>query len=196
MLEIGDREGARSVAALAVRPTSDERADFPSMWQWEVKALERFLDVVSGLAGDPTGVSQEHLDVLATSTWPGYRACLLLAAAIGEHDRGDVERSARLADRAVHLLDAYKPSIQTLALYLAAQATRDSAALRYSRHLASLRWQARLDVLGAARARLDAARVLGRRTWTRSPAWPTGTPKPGTWPGCGGAPRRTGWRWC
>ena len=163
MLEIGDREDARQVAAVAVRPTSAERADLPPMWQWEVRALERFLDVVAGdprLEGDPTGVSQEHFDALAPSTWPGYRACLLLAAAVGAYDRGDAGRAARLADRAVHLLDDYKPSIQTLALYLAAQSTRDGAALRYSRHLARLRWQARLDVLGAARARLAAARVL------------------------------------
>jgi diguanylate cyclase (GGDEF)-like protein len=160
MIEMSDREGARHVAAVAVRPTDAERADLPPMWQWEVRALERFLDVVAGDDADPGGVSSEHFDELAPSTWPGYRACLLLAAAVGAHDRGDAERAARIADRAVHLLDDYKPSIQTLALYLAAQATPDGAALRYSRHLASLRWQARLDVLGAARARLAAARVL------------------------------------
>nr|WP_296071542.1 GGDEF domain-containing protein [uncultured Actinoplanes sp.] len=163
MLETGDREGARHVAAVAVRPTAAERADLPPIWQWEVKAMERFLDVVAGdprLTGETTGVSAAHFEALAGSTWSGYRALLLLAAAVGAHDQGDVDRAARLADRAVRIIDDYKPSIQTLALYLAAQSARDSAALRYSRHLASLRWQARLGVLGAARARLDAARVL------------------------------------
>jgi diguanylate cyclase (GGDEF)-like protein len=65
-----------------------------------------------------------------------------------------------LAERAVGLLDDYKPSITTFALHLAAQTAQDAAALRYSRHLAMLRWRARLEVLGAARSRLAAARVL------------------------------------
>jgi diguanylate cyclase (GGDEF)-like protein len=60
----------------------------------------------------------------------------------------------------VGLLDDYKPSITSLALHLAAQTARDDAALRYCRHQATLRWRARLEVLGAARSRLAAARVL------------------------------------
>ena len=163
LLEIGERETARQVAAAAARPADDERADLPPVWAVEVRALEHFLDVVAGhagVAGDPTAVPADLYDTLGPSTWPGYRACLLLAAAIGARDLGDGVSAARLAEGALVLLDDYKPSITALALHLAAQIARDDAALRYSRHLAALRWQARLAVLGAARSRLAAARVL------------------------------------
>lgn len=163
LLEVGRREPARQVAAAAVRPTAEERADLPPGWDSEARALERLLDVVAGrpgLPGGPTAVSAEHFEELSASTWDGYRACLLLAAAVGEQDAGDVAAAARWAEQAVELLDDYRPSITTLALHLAAQTSRDKAALRYSRHLALLGWQSRMEVLGAARSRLAAARVL------------------------------------
>jgi diguanylate cyclase (GGDEF)-like protein len=163
LLEIGRREAAGQVAAAAVRPSPDERADLPPGWDCEVRALERLLDVVAGNAGvdgGPTAVPADLFEELGASTWDGYRACLLLAAAVGAQDAGDVTSAARLAEQAVGMLDDYKPSITTLALHLAAQTARDDAALRYSRQVAMLRWRARLEVLGAARSRLAAARVL------------------------------------
>jgi diguanylate cyclase (GGDEF)-like protein len=161
LLEVGDRETARKVAAGAVRPTVAERADLPPIWASESRALEYFLDVVAGdAAANPSDLPTELYTQLDASTWTGYRACLLLGTAIGAHDDGDDITAAALAERALLLLGDRKPSITTLALHLAAQSTRDVAALRYSRHLASLRWQARLVVLGAARSRLAAARVL------------------------------------
>jgi len=163
LLEIGRRESARQVAAAAIRPTPEELADLPPGWGAEVRALERLLDVVAGYAemdGGPGDIPADLYEELGASTWDGYRACLLLAAAIGAHDAGDLVSAARLAEQAVGLLGDLKPSITTLALHLAAQTTRDDAALRYSRQLAMLRWQARLEVLGAARSRLAAARVL------------------------------------
>jgi tetratricopeptide (TPR) repeat protein len=163
LLEIGRRKAAGQVAAAAIRPTPDERADLPPGWDYEVRALERLLDVVAGdtaVEGGPTAVPGDLFEQLGASTWDGYRACLLLAAAVGSHDLGDVASAARRAEQAVGLLDDYKPSITSLALQLAAQTDRDEAALRYSRHQAMLRWRARLEVLGAARSRLAAARVL------------------------------------
>jgi diguanylate cyclase (GGDEF)-like protein len=163
LLEIGRREAARKVAAAAVRPTPDERADLPPIWGYEANALERLLAVVAdhdGLEGGPTAVPEDLWKHLGASAWSGYRGCLLLAAAVGVSDRGDVTSAATLAEQAVGLLGDDKPSISTLALHLAAQDTHDVAALRYSRQLALLRWQARLEVLGAARSRLTAARVL------------------------------------
>jgi diguanylate cyclase (GGDEF)-like protein len=162
LLEVGDRETARKVAAGAVRPTVAERADLPPIWASEIRALEYFLDVVAGdsPAASPADIPAELYAQLGASTWQGYRACLLLGAAIGAHDDADDITAAALAERALVMLDDYKPSITTLAMHLAAQGTRDEASVRYSRHLASLRWQARLVVLGAARSRLAAARVL------------------------------------
>lgn len=163
LLEIGRREAARQVAAAAVRPGPAERASLPPGWDNEVLALERLLDVVarrSGLAGGPTAVPAELYEVLGASTSERYRAVLLLAASVGAQDAGDLTTAAWRGEQAVALLDDAKPSITTLALQLAAQTGRDGAALRYARHLALQRWQARLEVLGAARSRLEAARVL------------------------------------
>jgi len=160
LLEIDRREAARQVAAATIRPTPDELADLPPLWNSEVRALERLLDAVAGLADAPTNVPMDLYEELSTSTWDGYRACLFLAAAIEANDMGDVTATTRLAEQAVGLLNEYKPSIITLALHLAAQTSHDDAALRYARQLALLRWQARLEVLGAARSRLAAARVL------------------------------------
>jgi diguanylate cyclase (GGDEF)-like protein len=163
LLEVGERNRARAVAGDAARPTTAERADMPGLWAIEMLALERLLDVIAGvpdLPGGPTAVSQEHFAGLAVSTWPGYRACLLLAAAVGHHDRDDFAEAAALAEQAMSLLDDYKPSIRTLAMSLAAAHSRDVAALRWATHLAELRWKTRLAVLGAVRTRLAAARML------------------------------------
>jgi diguanylate cyclase (GGDEF)-like protein len=163
LLEVGERNRARAVAGDAARPTTAERADMPALWAIEMLALERLLDVIAGvpdLPGGPTAVSQEHFAGLAVSTWPGYRACLLLAAAVGHHDRDDFAEAAALAEQALSLLDDYKPSIRTLAMSLAAAHSRDVAALRWATHLADLRWKTRLAVLGAVRTRLAAARML------------------------------------
>jgi diguanylate cyclase (GGDEF)-like protein len=163
LLEVGDRNRARGVAADAARPTKAERDDLPGMWAIEMLALERLLDVIAGVAdlpGGPTAVSQDHFAGLSDSTWPGYRACLLLAAAVGHHDRDDFAEAAALAEQALSLLDDYKPSIRTLAMSLAADHSPDVAALRWAHHLAELRWNTRLAVLGAVRTRLAAARML------------------------------------
>lgn len=163
LLEVGDRDRARAVAADAARPTTAERADLPGLWAIEMLALERLLDVIAGvpdLPGGPTAVCQEHFAGLSASTWPGYRACLLLAAAVGHHDRDEFAEAAALAEQALSLLDDDKPSIRTLAMSLAAAHSPDVAALRWARHLADLRWKTRLAVLGAVRTRLAAARML------------------------------------
>ena len=163
MLEVGLREPARRVAAAAVRPSPAEREDLPAVWCLEVLALERFLDLVAGredVDGGPTSVPDRLYEQLGASTWSGYQACLLLAAAVGASDQGDVASAASLAAQARLLLDDAKPSLTTLALALAAANTHDGPALRYARHLAGLRWQQRLAVLGAVRSRLAAARVL------------------------------------
>jgi hypothetical protein len=97
LLEIGERVRAREVAAAAVRPTAAEWADLPAMWNREVRALERLLDVIAGrpdLTGGPTGLSTGLYADLAESTWAGYRSCLLLAAARAHGGRGCDPRGA------------------------------------------------------------------------------------------------------
>jgi diguanylate cyclase (GGDEF)-like protein len=129
----------------------------------EVLALEHFLDTIADqppVGTAPHPVPARLYAQLKTSTWTGYRGCLLLAAAVGAHDHGDVATAAGLAERALSMLDDYQPSITTLAMHLAAHGTDDGAAWRYARHLAGSRWQTRMAVLGAARSRLAAARVL------------------------------------
>jgi diguanylate cyclase (GGDEF)-like protein len=158
LLEIGQREPARRVAANSVRPGRAERDDLPPMWAVEVLALEHFLDAIAG--GVRREVPSRLYGQLEASTWTGYRACLLLATAVGAHDLGDVATAAGLAEHALSLLDDHMPSITTLAMHLAAQGTQDEATWRYARHLAGLRWQTRLAVLDAFRSRLAAARVL------------------------------------
>jgi len=162
LLETGQREAARQAAAAVVRPSPEERDALPPAWIVEILALERLLDVIAGhdVEGGETAVPAELFRALRAGTWPGYQACLLLAAAIGAHDGGDVAAAARAAARAARLLDDYKPSLTTLALHLAAQTSRSDAALRYSQHLTVLRWESRMQVLEAARSRLAAARVL------------------------------------
>jgi diguanylate cyclase (GGDEF)-like protein len=163
LVEIGERETARQVAAARLRPTPAERADLPPGWDSEVRAMERLLAVISGDAdvGDPASVPADLFDELETSVRTCYRASLLLAAAVGAHDAGAIASAARLADQAVGMLDDYKPSLRTLALRLAAEGAEcDDAARRYAQQLALLRWQSRLQVLGSARARRAAALVL------------------------------------
>jgi diguanylate cyclase (GGDEF)-like protein len=160
LLEIDRRKEARQVATAAVRPTAAERAGLPPLWELEVQALESFLDVVAGQSG-PAAVPADLWAQLGASTWPGYRACLLLAAAVSANDGGDPAAAAAHAEQAVGLLDDYKPSLTALALRLAAGAGPEkAAALRYSAYQAALRWRVRLEVLGAARSRLAAARIL------------------------------------
>jgi hypothetical protein len=165
LLEIGQRESACRVAANSLRPAPAERDDLPPIWAVEVLALEHFLDAIVenprfGSGGVPREVPARLYGQLATSTWTGYRACLLLATALGAHDLGDVATAPRLAEHALTLLDDHMPSITTLAMHLAAQGTQDEATWRYARHLAGLRWQTRLAVLDAVRSRVAAARVL------------------------------------
>ncbi|GAA0280661.1 GGDEF domain-containing protein [Cryptosporangium japonicum] len=160
LIEVGQRDRARAVARDATRPSPAERAELPPAWAIEMRALEYFLDAVvdSTAGGDEGG---ELWDALAESTWHGYRACILLADAVRAADAGDVARSVEVATRAAGLLGDHRSSITTLAWYLAAQsASEESAAAGYARRLAGLRWQDRLGMLAAARARLTAERVL------------------------------------
>jgi diguanylate cyclase (GGDEF)-like protein len=158
LLEIGRRESAARVAASSVRPTPAERDDLPPAWAVEVLALEYFLDTIAGAT--PHSIPARLYAQLTANTYTGYRGCLLLAAALGAHDQGDIAKAASLAERALSMLDDYQPSVTTLAMHFAAQGTADEAAWRYARHLAGLRWQTRLAVLGAVRSRVAAARVL------------------------------------
>jgi diguanylate cyclase (GGDEF)-like protein len=174
LIEAGQREAARVVAAERVRLTPAEVAELPAPWQVELHVQERLLAVIArepDLAGGPAAVPADLFDRLAGTAGGPYRGYLLLAGAIGALD-SDGLAAAASAERAAPLLDERHPGGHALALQLAALgADVDDAAARYSRHLAALRWQARMDVLAAARARLVAARILRQGEQLRHQAY-------------------------
>lgn len=163
LLDVGRAEQARVVAAARYRPRPEEIADLQPTWRTDLRAVERLLDALAaGPDGDPSlrGVPEELWEALGASTWQGYRGCLLLAAAVSAHLAGDDVEAAAYAERSIDHFDVYKPSFRTLAYHLASLADGDSPAARWAGHLSELRWESRLQVLAAARARLAAERVV------------------------------------
>ncbi|WP_088288622.1 diguanylate cyclase [Kineosporia sp. A_224] len=161
LLDVGRAEQAREVAAARYRPSAEEIADLQPTWRTDLQAVERLLDALAG-SGDPAlrGVPEELWDALVTTTWQGYRGCLLLAAAVSAHLAGDDTEAAAYAERSIEYFDVYKPSFRTLAYHLASLGSGESPAARWAAHLSDLRWESRLQVLAAARARLAAERVV------------------------------------
>jgi diguanylate cyclase (GGDEF)-like protein len=161
LLEIGDRERAKKIATERPRPTEEALAGLPEIWMAEFHAVDELL---AAAAGEPATPRRDELELeLKQSLWPGYRACLLLADAVRAFDTGTIDEAAELCERALPMLGDYDqlPTLRTLALNGAALVGPDSSpALRYARELALLRWESRLAVLGSARARLEAARVI------------------------------------
>ena len=160
LLDVDLREQARQVAVRRPQLSEGELALLPAEWVAETLAVDELLRAV---AGEPTTATPETFEGLDASVWSGYRACLELAQAIRAQDAGDLAGAGAAAERSLELFDNeyYLPSVRTFALRLAMLGTpADQAARRYADHLAGLRWHARRQVLGSARSRLAAARVL------------------------------------
>lgn len=164
LLEVGRDDEARDVARRrpAAHPTArpEPRSRLPELWRLETAAQDHLLTVVAAgpdVAASACDVPAELYEALGRSTWQGYRGLLHLAAALARRARGDLPGAAAEAALAVERFDGYGPTQRNLALALAALATPESPAHRYARHLVTLRWDARLHVLAAARARLAAA---------------------------------------
>ena len=160
LLEAGRDDEAREVARRGPAARAAPRARLPEVWQLEAAAQDHLLAVVAAGPQVPASacdVPAALHEALGRSTWQGYRGHLHLAAALARRARGDLAGAAAEAALAVERFDGYGPTPRNLALALAALGTPESAAHRYARHLVALRWDARLHVLAAARARLTAA---------------------------------------
>ena len=174
LLEIGRRETARAVARARRRFSAHEWADLPPTWALEARAMDWLLTVVAGDTSgpeDPAVVPADLYDAVSESAWGGYAACLLLAAALTNEEAGELATAAHLGADAVALLDDFRPSLRTLAMYLTTLGGADVPARQYAEQLARLRWESRVHVLDAARSRLSAARVLRQGELLRRQAY-------------------------
>ncbi|WP_088319663.1 diguanylate cyclase [Kineosporia sp. R_H_3] len=163
LLEVGRDEDARDVARRRPAAAPAPRGRLPELWQLEIAAQDHLLTVVAAGPDAPEEACEVPAglyEALGRSTWRGYRGLLHLAAALARRARGDLVGAAAEATLAVERFDGYGPTPRNLALGLAALGTPESPAHRYARHLVGLRWDARLHVLAAARARLVAAGTL------------------------------------
>ena len=163
MLEVGHDVEARELARRRPAGAWLDDAALPELWVLEVQATEHLLAVVAaGPDVDPAhrDVPAGLYDALGRSTWTGYQGFLHVAAALARRALGDLPGAAEQAERALERLDGNAPTVRTLALSLATLTAQGCPAHRYAQHLAQARWNARRQVLAAARARLAAARTV------------------------------------
>lgn len=158
LAEAGLVADARRRAAARRRLPADVLADLPLQWRRDSAAVEYLL---AAIAGEPQTASFDAVakDVEA-SPWPGYLGCVQLGAAVRAFLADDAALAADLAEQSLKRLnDDYLPTIRMLALGVAARVGANPQTTRYLDELTSLRWSARLKLLGAAQARLDAERI-------------------------------------
>ena len=158
LAEAGLVSDARRRAAARRRLDAEVLADLPEQWRHDAAAVEFLLAAVAGEAEDPP------CDVVAAaveaSPWPGYLGCVQLGAAVRALLADDHAQAAELAEQSLkRLSDDYLPTIRMLALGLSARVGANPQTTRYLDELTSLRWSARVKLLGAAKARLDAERI-------------------------------------
>ncbi len=153
--ELGRHEQAEERVKVAIDAL--QAADVegtPETWKQELRIFARLLNAIAPAVGVP--VSE---DVTAE----GHNAGLLhLADALAERDpiraRTEVEMALAL------LAPAESRHMQNLALSIAAEiesaiAGTETAGLRYARHLANLRWDARLSSLASMQSLLQVERL-------------------------------------
>ncbi len=159
LVELGDRDSAAELADRTLELARSSRDGLPPAWLGEVDAM---CFLLAAVAARPEPLSFRTVaEGLADQQWPGYLACARLGQALRAADAGRADLAADEAEQALAGLDHdLQPPVRLLALSLAAaRPPVQPAAARYARRLAGLRWQSRLDVLGAARSRLDAERI-------------------------------------
>ncbi len=153
--ELGKTEEAHErldVAIEALRAADVEL--MPESWRQELRIFARLLDAIAPGAGAPNageGVAEGH-----------NAGMLHLADALSATDRA---HALREADMALELVDPAKSRhVHNLALGVAAEieaatAGAETAGLRYARHLANLRWEARLSRLASMQSLLQVERL-------------------------------------
>ncbi len=160
LIEIGERDRARTLAASRTRLGPQDLAALPQEWVPEVQAVDYLM---SAVASEPENASPHRLlRALHPTQRQGYRACVLLAQAIRALDAGNSASAAALAESALlHVDDDFGPALTTLCLHVSAMVDPPANGWRrYAERQAQMRWRARLDVLDAARAQLEAERVI------------------------------------
>jgi len=158
LLEAGLLDDARRRASHRPRLSSEVVADLPPQWARDVVAVTFLLSAIAG-EPEPAPLAEVVADA-ESAAWPGYVGCALLGGAVRALDLDDQALAGDLAEQALKRLgDDYLPTVRLLALNVAARVTASAATSRYLEDLTALRWTARLRMLGAARARLDAERI-------------------------------------
>jgi diguanylate cyclase (GGDEF)-like protein len=126
----------------------------PESWRQELRIFARLLDAIAPGAGVPNAgevVAERH-----------YAGMLHLAEALVASDRTHAMSEAEMA---LELIDPAKSRhVHNLALGVAAEieaaiAGAETAGLRYARHLAHLRWEARLSRLASMQSLLQVERL-------------------------------------
>jgi len=160
LTEIGAREAAADLARRRPRLAPEDLADLPEEWLAEAQAVDCLLAAIAH--EDEPVAAPTLLNRLHPTQRVGYRSCAVLSRAIRAFDAGDLATAAAQAEIALlHIDDEFSAGVQALALNLATLADPPARAWqRYARQSAMARWTARLVVLGATRAQLDAERVM------------------------------------
>lgn len=150
--EVGDHDGARSAARSGLAVPRPDTAVVPACWVAEADAAAA---VLAALLGEPA--PDVWPDDACAESWTGYRGLLLLAEAVRTQDAAT---AATLAEQALPLFTPnLVPAARDLALAIAARRPpRHPQALRYAEEQLQWRWQSRLNLIGSARARIEAAR--------------------------------------
>jgi len=159
LFELGQRDAAADQALRGLAVGAEKVPGLPPEWQALMAAVNYVLAAIAGL---PNLESPEQMQARADrAPWNEYRGCPKLAEAIRAHDAGDLDASAALAAAAVpHFVDGILPSARMLAVRLAAERPGlDPWTLAYAREQVELRWEARLRMLGTARAQIEVARM-------------------------------------
>jgi len=159
LFELGQRDAAADQALRGLAVDAEKVPGLPPEWQALMAAVNYVLAAIAGL---PNLESPEQMQARADrAPWNEYRGCPKLAEAIRAHDAGDLDASAALAAAAVpHFVDGILPSARMLAVRLAAERPGlDPWTLAYAREQVELRWEARLRMLGTARAQIEVARM-------------------------------------
>jgi diguanylate cyclase (GGDEF)-like protein len=158
LAEAGLTDDARRRAADRRGLPADVVQDLPPQWLRDNTSVHYLL---AAIAGDPEPAPYEEVcRGVETSSWPGYLGCARLGGAVRALAAGQDEVAAALVEQSLtRLSDDYLPTIRMMALGVAARLGATPASTRYVDELTALRWSARIKLLGAARARLEAERI-------------------------------------
>lgn len=155
LLEVGETQALGHRAALArAALIATDIPGMPGPWREELQIFGELLEAISPAALDPA-----PLDHAAEGPYCGYvHLARALVAEPGMQARVDAERAVAEIDADI------SPTVRSLALCVSAEieaalAGRETAGLRYARHLAHTRWNRRLSALTSMQSLLHNERL-------------------------------------